>query len=331
MKIVYIDESGETCFRPKDRNQIFGLGSLLVEDDKSVENLFEKITPYLINGELKYENYKNDISTYNTIINIINNSEIKYHLELVQPITYYYTLLVDYLFFPYWIYISDSDKAIKKEFFYTYEDILFTIDLNLIHDFFIIESIEEYCEKAFCILNSIKMYIPKEAKLIFDGVFSNIEMTKQMFFSEKVQIQNIKPIPDLVGNKQKNKDVFFLSHLQCLYNIIKRYQPQNIIHDENFRLHDYILQDIQKNFPSTCLEFKDSKTEKGLVIIDCIVSYYTHALIDINLNKNRGFVFYPKSYNMILNKNLLAKATSEQKRIEQEVWQLAVLEKSLGE
>lgn len=47
MSIAYIDESGETCYHPKDHNQIFGLGSLIVDDNQLLESLFDKLTPYL--------------------------------------------------------------------------------------------------------------------------------------------------------------------------------------------------------------------------------------------------------------------------------------------
>lgn len=307
MKQIFLDESGETIYRPAKDNRIFGLGGLIVNSDEELSNLFEQLEPFLHDGELKYEYYKDHINELNEIIQIINSSGIEYHIEIVQPYLYYYTLLIDYLLFPYWIYNTQQINKIKKDFFYLLQDSFDKIPIEEIKNFFLISSVDDYVIKGKSIIEKLKSCSVSYADEIFDDMISDLQITYEKINNHNFSIEKIKPIPDKIGDKKKNIDIFFLYHLQCLYNFLEKYSKLNFIHDENQRLHNYILKTISEKYPRTNFIFKDSKTDKGLIIIDCLVSYYTHAVIDINTNINRGLLFNPKSYNLILQNDLLNK------------------------
>ncbi|WP_277291919.1 DUF3800 domain-containing protein [Treponema berlinense] len=314
MKTIYIDESGETIYRPQKDNKIFGLGGLIVNREEELNNLYEKLIPYLRNNELKYEDYKRDLKLYNEIISIINASGIKYHLEIVQPYLYYFMLLTDYLFFPYWIYSDERINPVKKDFYYLFQDSFSKIDLSLIKDFFLINSIEEYTQYGKIIIDSVRETGSPETDLIFEDMISDFSITKNMIESGDLQLKNIKPLPDLIRKSLKNSDVFFIYHLQCLYNFLNKYKNYNFIHDENLRLHDYITEKLKEQYPKIPFSFKDSKSEKGLIICDCITSYYTNALRDLDSNKNRELLFNPLSYNLLISNKLQSKLSLQKFR-----------------
>lgn len=307
MQKIFLDESGETIYRPSKDIKIFGLGGLVVDDDNELQSLFDKLVPYLHDGELKYDYYKDHIEDYNSIIQIINSSNINYHIEIVEPYYYYLLLLMDYLLFPYWLYSDEKLNTIRHDFFYDIQESLFKLNFEEVKKFFLINSIEDYIFHGTNIINNLKENNVTEMEMIFNDMISDFEITKEKIQNHELTINNIKPIPDVIGNKKKNNDIFFLYHIQCLYSFLEKYKDSQFIHDENQRLHNYILQIVNEKYPTTDFKFSDSKLEKGLIIIDSLVSYYTHAIIDLDHNKNRGLLFNPKSYNLILNNNLLAK------------------------
>ena len=66
-----------------------------------------------------------------------------------------------------------------------------------------------------------------------------------------------------------------------MYQFFDKYQDYKFIHDNNLRLQDYINEILKKDYPNIVFQFADSKSEKGLIIIDFIVSYYKHCFEDI--------------------------------------------------
>lgn len=304
MKTVFIDESGITSFRAKNKEEFFALGGLITENEEEINSLFNELKKYLVNNEIKYETYKKSSDTLNSIIHIINNSKIKYHLEICQPYIYYYTLLIDYLIFPYWLFNEDSAN-LKKKFFYAVQEFLDFISVNEIKDFFLIENFDAYKMKDGEILEKI---IKKSSDQNFINIIKDAKAdflyTEKYLKENNFDIKKIKPIPDIIGGRKKNVDILFIPHIQCLYQFLNKFEGYDFIHDNNFRLQNYIMQVVNMSYPHCNFKFKDSKSEEGLIIIDFIISYYKHCFERI-INNDFSLEFNPSSFNLVIStKNL---------------------------
>ena len=309
LKKLFLDESGVTCYKVKDKDDFFALAGLFCDDSNILNELDKKLEPFKKNGEIKYKDNKKDISLLNKIIDIINGSGLKYHVEICQPYIYYITLLIDYLIYPYWIFDVGSEKN-KKIFFTAFQEDFEIISLDEIRDFLLCDGIEDYKVKGKKILRKvISQTSKKELKNILEDAIEDFVLTDKYFKFCNSDINKLKPIPDVIGKKKKNLDILFIPHIQCLYQFFNKYQDYKFIHDNNFRLEDYINEILKKDYPNIVFQFADSKSEKGLIIIDFIVSYYKHCFEDIQKGSS-SLRFNPISYNLVVSQVAMKKISN---------------------